>query len=287
MVNRKKVDLEPGLYLVATPIGNARDITLRAIDILESANVLVSEDTRSLRRLMDIHAVALRKRPLITYHDHSKETTRYRIMTLLREGNSIAYMSEAGTPLIADPGYQLMQSAIREGLPLTTAPGCSAILPALMLSGLPTDRFLFEGFLPKTKSARCNRLEELRDVVATLVIYESPKRLAAMLRDACTTLGENRPAAFCRELTKKFEEVQRGTLKYLCALTQGATPKGECVVLIGKANEEKINESDLGGEIEKALVTMSLRDASEMIAKAYGLPKREVYKKALRLAKKE
>ena len=287
MVNRKKVDLEPGLYFVATPIGHARDITLRAIDILESADVLAAEDTRSLRLLMDIHAIALNKRPLIAYHDHSKKATRNKIMALLRESKSVAYMSKAGTPLIADPGYQLAQGAIRERLPLTAAPGCSAILPALMLSGLPTVRFLFEGFLPATKSARCNRLEALRDVAATLVIYESPKRLAAMLRDACATFGEDRPAAFCRELTKKFEEVQRGTLKHLCALTEAATLKGECVVLIGKAFKEKINEKEVGSEIEKALETMSLRDASEAIAKAYGLPKREIYQKALRLAKKE
>ena len=286
MVNHKKVELEPGLYFVATPIGHARDITLRAIDILENANVLAAEDTRSLRRLMDIHSIALNRRPLIAYHDHSKETTRNRIMALLREGKSVAYMSEAGTPLIADPGYQLTQGAIGEGLRLTTAPGCSAILPALMLSGLPTDRFLFEGFLPSNKSARCNRLQELRDLEATLIIYESPKRLAAMLRDACGTLGTDRAAAFCRELTKKFEEVQRGTLKHLLALTEAATPKGECVVLIGKADKEKINVTDIGSEIEKALQTMSLRDASEAIAKAHGLPKREIYQNALKLAKK-
>ena len=285
-MNRKKVDLEPGLYFVATPIGHARDITLRAIDILESADVLAAEDTRSLRRLLDIHAIAINKRPLIAYHDHSKEASRNRIMALLREGKSVAYMSDAGTPLIADPGYRLTQSAIREGIPLTSAPGCSAILSALMLSGLPTDRFLFEGFLPTTKSARCTQLQQLRDVSATLVFYESPKRLAAMLWDACVILGENRPAAFCRELTKKFEEVQRGTLKDLCAFTENATPKGECVVLIGKADKERINEKDVGSEIVKALKTMSLRDASEAIAKAYGLPKREIYQRALRLAKR-
>lgn len=286
MVNRKKIELEPGLYFVATPIGHARDITLRAIDILESTDVLAAEDTRSLRRLLDIHSIAINKRPIIAYHDHSKEATRNRIMELLRVGKSVAYMSEAGTPLIADPGYQLSQNAIREGIPLTSAPGCSAILPALMLSGLPTDRFLFEGFLPSTISARCAQLENLRDISATLIFYESPKRLAAMLWDACVTLGENRQAAFCRELTKKFEEVKRGTLKDLCALTENATPKGECVVLIGKADQDRINEKDVGFEIEKALKTMSLRDASEAIAQAYGLSKREIYQRALRLTKK-
>ena len=286
MVNRKKFYLERGLYFVATPIGHARDITLRAIDILESADVLAAEDTRSLRRLLYIHEIAINKRPLIAYHDQSKQAAHNRIMGLLREGKSVAYMSEAGTPLISDPGYKLTQSAISEGIPLTSAPGCSAILPALMLSGLPTDRFLFEGFLPTTKPARCAQLERLRDVSATLVFYESPKRLAAMLWDACVTLGENRSAAFCRELTKKFEEVHRGTLKDLCALTENATIKGECVVLIGKAVKERINEKDIGSEIEKALKTMSLRDASEAIAKAYSLPRREIYQRALRLAKK-
>ncbi len=287
MVNRKKIDLEPGLYFVATPIGHARDITLRALDVLQSADVLAAEDTRSLRRLMSIHGITLNKRPLITYHDHCKETTRNRIIALLHEGKSVAYMSEAGTPLIADPGYQLTQDTIREGLPLTTAPGCSALLPALMLSGLPTDRFLFEGFLPNTKQARRNQLERLRDVSATLVFYESPRRLTAMLQDACSTLGEDRPAAFCRELTKRFEDVQRGTLQQLCALTEAVSTKGECVVLIGKADKEKINEADISSAIEKALKTMSLRDASEAIAKAYGLPKREIYQEALKLETKE
>ena len=286
MVNRKKLYLEPGLYFVATPIGHARDITLRAIDILESADVLAAEDTRSLRRLLDIHAIAINQRPLIAYHDHSKEASRNSIMALLREGKSVAYMSEAGTPLIADPGYQLTQSAIREGIHLTSAPGCSAILPALMLSGLPTDRFLFEGFLPSTKSARCTQLEQLRDVSATLIFYESPKRLAVMLWDACVSLGENRPAALCKELTKKFEEVQRGTLKDLYTLTKNVKKKGECVVLIGKADKERIPDKDVVSEIEMALKTMSLRDASEAISKAYDLPKREIYQRALTLAKK-
>lgn len=286
-MNYKKVDLEAGLYFVATPIGHARDITLRALDILQSADVLVAEDTRSLRRLMDIHGIALKKRPLISYHDHSTDKTRNRIIDLLRQGKSVAYMSEAGTPLIADPGYELSQDAIKAQFQLTAAPGCSALLPALMLSGLPTDRFLFEGFLPSSKSARRAHLERLRTVTATLVFYESPKRLAAMLQDACETFGDDRQAAFCRELTKKFEEVRRGTLRELCDVANAATPKGECVVLIGKADKEKINETDIESEIEAALKTMSLRDASEAIANAYGLPKRDIYQMALKLAKKE
>ncbi|MDX1786393.1 MAG: 16S rRNA (cytidine(1402)-2'-O)-methyltransferase, partial [Roseovarius sp.] len=201
MVKQVERKLEPGLYLVATPIGTARDITLRTLDILASADVIAAEDTRSLRKLMDIHGIALGERPLLAYHDHNGARMRPRLMEALQAGKSVVYASEAGTPMVADPGFDLARAAIAEGLPLISAPGPSAVITALTLSGLPTDRFLFAGFLPNTSSQRKTALAALADVPATLVFYESPKRVAAMLRDAAAVLGGTRRAALARELT--------------------------------------------------------------------------------------
>jgi 16S rRNA (cytidine1402-2'-O)-methyltransferase len=285
-VNHKLVDLAVGLYFVATPIGNARDITLRALDILASADVLVAEDTRTLRRLMDIHGVPVAKRPLISYHDHSSVNVRLRLMEYISSGKSVAYASEAGTPLIADPGYHLSKETSEAGHLVTTAPGSSALLGALTLAGLPTDSFLFDGFLPVQKTARCARLQSLVDIQSTLVFYESPKRLAAMLCDARDILGPNRTAAYCRELTKKFEEVRRGSLSVLCDHVADRSIKGEVVVLINRAEKLSINEEQLSLDLKKALDDMSLRDASEAVARAYGLPRRQIYQQALKLGKK-
>lgn len=284
-MNHKIVDLASGLYFVATPIGNARDITLRALDILASVDVLVAEDTRTLRRLMDIHGVPVAKRPLISYHDHSSPKVRRRLMEYISNGKSVAYASEAGTPLIADPGYHLSKETSEAGHYVTTAPGSSAVLGALTLAGLPTDSFLFDGFLPAQKTARRTRLQSLADVQSTLVFYESPKRLAAMMRDARDTLGPDRAAAYCRELTKKFEEVRRGSLSDLCDHIADQSLKGEVVVLINRAGKLSINEEQLSLDLRKALNDMSLRDASEAVAQAYGLPRRQIYQKALGLGK--
>ncbi len=284
-MNHKLVDLTVGLYFVATPIGNARDITLRALDILASADVLVAEDTRTLRRLMDMHGVPVAKRPLIPYHDHSSAKVRRRLMDYISSGKSVAYASEAGTPLIADPGYHLSKETSEAGHLVTTAPGSSAVLSALTLAGLPTDSFLFDGFLPAQKVARRTRLKNLSDIQSTLVFYESPKRLAALLRDARDTLGPERTAAYCRELTKKFEEVRRGSLSALCEHVSDRSIKGEVVVLINRAEKISINEEQLSLDLQKALNDMSLRDASEAVAQAYGLPKRQIYQKALELGK--
>ena len=286
-MNHKLVDLAAGLYFVATPIGNARDITLRALDILASADVLVAEDTRTLRRLLNIHEVPLANRPLISYHDHSSAKVRGRLMEYISADKSVAYASEAGTPLIADPGYHLSKDASEAGYLMTTAPGSSAVLSALTLAGLPTDSFLFDGFLPAQKTARRARLQNLLDIQSTLVFYESPKRLAAMLRDARDTLGAERTAVYCRELTKKFEEVRRGSLNALCDHVADRSIKGEVVVLISCAEKLSINEEQLSLDLQKALNDMSLRDASEAVARAYGLPKRQIYQKALELGKEE
>ena len=286
-MNHKTVKLAPGLYFVATPIGTARDITLRALDILANADVIAAEDTRSMRKLMDIHGIVLGNRPLLAYHDHNGKTMRPRLLEHLGTGKSVAYASEAGTPMIADPGFDLAREAAGKGHLVTTAPGPSAALAALTLAGLPTDRFLFAGFLPNTKTARRSQLQALGDVPATLVFYESPKRLAAMLGDAAEVLGAERNAAYCRELTKKFEEVQRGTLAELVERTGSLTLKGEVVVLIDRAASGSINQEDIVSALRRALQSMSVRDASETVAQAYGLPKRKIYQMALEFDKEE
>ena len=279
-MNAKTVKLAGGLYFLATPIGTARDITLRALDILASADVLAAEDTRSLRRLMDIHGIALGDRPLLSYHDHNGERARPKLMQYLAQGLSVAYASEAGTPLIADPGYDLSNQAADEGYLVTSAPGPTAVATALTLAGLPTDKFLFAGFLPNAKNARVSAIAALKDVPATLVFYESPNRIGAMLADSATVLGD-RPAAVCRELTKKFEEVRRGTLSELAASVKEKPPRGEIVVVIDRARKPVVNASDLEADLRDALGHMSLKDASDMISEAHGLARRKVYQMAL------
>lgn len=285
MVNHIVKPLAPGLYFVATPIGTARDITLRALDILASADVIAAEDTRSMKRLLDIHGVPLGDRPVLAYHDHNGDKMRPRLLAYLAEGKSVAYASEAGTPLIADPGFDLGRVARSEGYLVTAAPGPSAVIDALNISGLPTDRFMFAGFLPNAQKARQTALSELSEIPATLVFYESPKRVAQMIADAATVLGGTRQAALCRELTKKFEECLNGTLNELTEALSERTLKGECVVLIDRKGDEDGEDMDVEAALRDALQTMSLRDASEAVSKASGLPKRKIYQLALEIGK--
>lgn len=282
---RDATPLAPGLYLVATPIGSARDITLRALDILGAADVLAAEDTRTLRHLMEIHGIPLNGRPLVPVHDHNEAAASPRLLRAVAEGKSVAYASEAGTPLVSDPGFVLARAAVAEGLPVTAAPGASAVLAALCVAGLPSDRFLFAGFPPAARSARLRFLEELRPVQATLVLYESPKRLAALLEDLVAALGQDRQAAVCRELTKRFEEVRRGSLGELAAAYAGDGVKGEVVVLIDRAAETGAESADWQAALDRALETLSVKDAAAMVAEAYDLPRREVYQVALERAK--
>ncbi len=284
-MNHQIVPLAPGLYFVATPIGTARDITLRALDVLASADVIAAEDTRSLRRLMEIHGVPLSGRKVLSYHDHSGGGARARLLDALAAGQSVAYASEAGMPLIADPGYDLGRAAAEAGHMVTAAPGPSAALTALVLAGLPTDAFFFAGFLPSQTSARRARAEELREVPGTLVFYESPKRIAACLADLAAVLGGDREAVMCRELTKKFEEVRRGTLAGLADELSGAAPKGEIVLLVDRARSGTVSESDIESDLLTALETQSVRDAAEIVARAHGQPRRKLYQMALKLAK--
>ncbi len=279
--------LRPGLHFIATPIGAARDITLRALDMLRAADVLAAEDTRSLRHLMEIHGVPLNGRQVLAYHDHNGAAMRPKILAALEAGKSVVYASEAGTPLVADPGYQLGRAVIEAGLPLYSAPGPSAVLTALTLSGLPTDRFLFAGFAPNSKGARRNWLAEFKEIPATLVFYESPKRIREMLADAAHSLGNERQAALCRELTKRFEEVRRGTLEELAESVAEAPIKGEIVVVVDRPHAVEIDDAELERRLSAALDRESLRDAVDAVAGATGLPRRKVYQAALAMEKKK
>ena len=279
-----RATLAPGLYFIATPIGAARDITLRALDILASADVLAAEDTRTLRHLMEIHGVALGDRPLVAYHEHNNDTALPRLLRAIAAGKSVVYASEAGTPLISDPGFQLGRAAIAEGYAVLSAPGASAVLCALTVSGLPSDRFLFAGFPPATKSARATFLRDLAQVQATLILYESPKRVNQLLIDMSDILGSGRNAAVCRELTKRFEEVSRGTLAELVSVFDARTVKGEIVVLVDRGSAEVADAKTVEQALDQALTHMTMKDAAAAVAQAYGLPRRDVYQLALRRA---
>lgn len=279
--------LAPGLYLVATPIGAARDITLRALDILTAADVLAAEDTRTLRHLMEIHGIPLGGRPMVAYHDHNDAAARPRLLAALREGKSVAYASEAGTPLVSDPGYQLAREAMGEGLTVLAAPGASAVLCALAVSGIGSDRFTFMGFLPSKGSARKGTLKEAKGIPSSLIFYESPHRLKESLKDMAEGLGEGRQASVCRELTKRFEEVTRGTLGELAAVFAERAVKGEIVVVVDRGTVEAANEADVETALRLALQEAPVKMASSQIAERFGLPKREVYQMALRIGEAE
>lgn len=276
--------LGPGLYLAATPIGAAQDISLRALDALRRADVIAAEDTRRVLKLMSIHGVARAGRPVIAYHDHSGDGAREGLLSRLAEGLSVVCVSDAGTPLIADPGWKLARAAIDADLPVIALPGASALLAALCVSGLPTDRFFFGGFPPPKQAGRLAEFAELASLRATLVFYESPRRLAACLADMAEAFGADRPAAVCRELTKLYEETRRGALGDLAAQYQDAgPPKGEIVILIGPPTKVAVDEADIDAALMAALKTMRVKDAAKEVASRLGLPRREVYQRALAL----
>lgn len=276
--------ISPGLHLVAVPIGAARDITLRALDVLAGADVLAAEDTRTLRHLMEIHGIPLAGRPLVAYHDHNEAEALPRLMAALRAGKSVAYAPEAGTPLVSDPGFGLARAAAAEGVAVVAAPGASAVLTALAVSGLPSDRFLFAGFPPAAAGERARFLAELAPLRATLILYESPRRVARLLAEAAVALGADRPAAVCRELTKRFEDVTRGTLADLAARFVGAEPKGEIVLVIDRAADRPADAQSLEDLLRAALARASVKDAVAEVAAATGASKRDVYQLALKLS---
>ena len=272
----------PGLYIVATPIGNIRDITLRALDILASADVLACEDTRVTQRLLRVYDITAAK--IFPYHEHNAEAVRPKLMARLRAGEKIALISDAGTPLVSDPGYKLVREAVAEDIAVFAVPGASASLAALVSAGLPTDRFLFAGFPPPRRAARRQSLQEVADVPASLVFFESARRLAESLADMAEVLGP-RPAAVARELTKLHEEVRRGSLDELAAHYAAAgAPKGEVVIVVGAPGKEA-PAVDVDRLLLDALRKMSLRDAAAAVSEASSQPRRKVYARALELSK--
>jgi len=273
--------MTPALYLVATPIGNLRDITLRAIDVLGAASAIYCEDTRVTRKLLTAHAIAT---PLHSYHDHNADRVRPQIIRRLQAGEIVALVSDAGTPLVSDPGYKLVRECRAEGLPVTAVPGPSAVLAALAISGLPSDRFCFVGFLPAKSGGRRRVLGEVARWQATLVFFESGPRLSACLADMAAVLGA-RPAAITRELTKLYEEVRNGDLDELAAAyAMDGPPKGEITIVVAPPRAADDDEIDLDAELRRTLTIMSLRDAVAEVATITGLPRRQVYSRALALA---
>jgi 16S rRNA (cytidine1402-2'-O)-methyltransferase len=270
-----------GLAIVATPIGNAADITLRALATLRAADAILCEDTRVSAKLLARHGI---RRPLVAYHEHNAERMRPKILERLGRGESLALISDAGTPLVSDPGYKLVQATLGAGLPVTTLPGASAAIAALVLSGLPPDRFFFAGFLPSRSAQRRHELGELGTIPATLIFYESANRLPAALADMATVLGA-RPAAVARELTKLFEEVRRDDLSALAAHYAAAGPPlGEVVIVVGPPSPGLSRDPGLLDEaLRQALTGMSLRDAVDRVAAETGAPRRTVYARALAL----
>jgi 16S rRNA (cytidine1402-2'-O)-methyltransferase len=272
--------LPPGLYLVATPIGNLGDVTLRAVATLARADLIACEDTRHSRILLDHFAIG---RPMRAYHEHNAEAERPRILAALAEGKTVALISDAGTPLISDPGYKLVRQAAEAGVRITALPGPSAVLAGLSLAGLPTDCFLFAGFLPPRESARRARLEELGNVPATLIFFEAPSRLAAALKTLADVYAE-RQVAVARELTKRFEEVRRGTAPEMAAWAAAATEiKGEVLIVAGPPERRAISDAEIASHLEQALPEMSLRDAARDIAADLGVAKSRVYDIGLKI----
>ena len=274
--------LTPGLYIVATPIGNLGDVTLRALAILAGADGILAEDTRVSRTLLARYGI---ETPLSPYHEHNAAVARPRALRRIAEGQALALISDAGTPLVSDPGYKLVAEAVAEGFAVTAAPGPSAVLAALCVAALPTDRFCFEGFLPPKQSARRERINALAAVPGTLVFYEAPGRLAQTLADLALELGP-RPAAVARELTKLHEEVRRGALDALATEYAGQeAPRGEIVIVVGAAEARAPIAADvLDREIAEQLAKLSVRDAAAAVAARHGLPRRQVYARALALA---
>lgn len=277
-----KLKPPPGLYIVSTPIGNLKDITLRALNILGSVDEILAEDTRTAAKLLTAHNIKARITP---YHDHNGMKRRPDILKRLAEGQSFALISDAGTPLVSDPGWKLVEAALEAGLSIIPMPGASALLAALVVSGLPSDRFAFVGFLPVKSAARRKVLTEYKALRSTLIFYEAGPRLASSLADMCDILGADRRAAVARELTKMFEETRRDRLGELAKYyADTPRPKGEIVVLVGPAEEKaSLNLEDLRAEIRMALLEKPVKIVAQELAAHYDLPKRSIYQMALEI----
>lgn len=272
--------LAPGLHIVATPIGNLRDLSLRALDTLRAADLIAAEDTRVFAKLASHYGIAV---PTVSYSDATQDASEPRLLRALAEGKRVALVSDAGMPLISDPGYRLVRAALAAGHAVTAVPGPSAVPMALALSGLPTDRFFFGGFLPAKAGERRRMIAAAAQIPATLVFFEAPHRLAASLADLAELLG-GRPAAVARELTKLFEEVRRQSLSDLAAHYADVEVKGEIVLVIGPPGEADAPAADaLDAALREAMQTASVKDAAAEVAARFGLRRREVYARALAL----
>lgn len=272
--------LAAGLYIVATPIGHLGDISLRALVTLASADRIACEDTRMTGLLLARYGL---KKTLLSYHDHSADEKQLAILKHIAAGEAVALVSDAGMPLIADPGYKLVRQCREQGYDVTVVPGANAALTALSGSGLPTDRFLFVGFLPPKKTARLKALAEVQSIVATQIFYEAPQRLAESLEDMASLLGASRPAVVARELTKLYEETRRGSLGELALYYKENPPKGEIVILLSPPENNEASQQDIDALLTEQLQTYSLRDAVAVVATITGLKKGDVYKRALAL----
>ncbi len=277
------LSLPAGLYLVSTPIGNLRDITFRALDTLSSVDLVACEDTRVTGKLLSAYNI---KKKMLSYNDHATQGKRTKIIEAIENGQSVALVSDAGAPLISDPGYKLVRETMQAGHKVTSIPGANAAVTALQLSGLPSDKFFFGGFLPAKTGARKKFLEPFQDIEASLIFYETGPRLEDSLKDIKSVLGE-RPVALARELTKMYEEIKRESISSLLStIRQKGAPKGEIVLVIGQPEPEEIPLQNLEEQIRSALETMSVRDAAESVAAATGKPKKAIYTLALKLSGK-
>lgn len=276
--------LNPGLYLVATPIGSARDITLRALDVMQSADLIVAEDTRMTRRLMNIHDIRLAGRPFLSYHDRNGRQQRPAVMAALKASKSVCLLSDAGSPLIADPGWKLVQEVVSGGIPIHVVPGPSSVIASLLIAGLPTNRFMFAGFIPSQVSARRLFLEELAEIPSTLIFFETAQRLAESLVAISDQFGGNRQVAVCREITKKFEEVWRGKAEEIATKAVHTSVKGEIVILVGLPKNPKPSMDLIAADLQKAMLKASIRDAVAIVAEAHGVKRRDVYQMAIKLS---
>jgi 16S rRNA (cytidine1402-2'-O)-methyltransferase len=270
--------LQPGLYIVATPIGNLKDITLRALEVLKGADLIVCEDTRVTAKLLSHYGI---RKPTLSYNDHNGQERRPKIIEALTDGKAVALVSDAGTPLISDPGYKLVREITERGIYVTALPGASSVLAALCLSSLPTDRFMFAGFLPAKKEACRKEIQSVAGVVSTLVFFESARRLPEALDILQDVLG-NRQAAVVREITKLYEESRRGSLKDLQEFygTHGA-PKGEVVIIIAPPEENVARVDDIKAQVKLLLKSHSVKEAAAILAEQTGLPRKEIYAMAL------
>ncbi len=279
-------EIVPGLYVVSTPLGNARDITLRALDVLRLATVIAAEDTRTTRKLLSIHAICLSGRQLVSYGQHNARRQRSRILRHLDRGASVALVSEAGTPLVADPGNRLLREAIARGHDCFPVPGASAAVAALTVSGLASDRFMFAGFLPSKSGQRRKALADLSSIPITMIFFEAPRRISFTLRDMETAFGGDRGATVCRELTKRNETTLRGTLSQLVIWFEQTPAIGECSIVVDGASPVETAPGGIENHLAAAMTRLTLRDAVAEVAQAHQTSRREVYALAVDLQRR-